>query len=271
MAFKMVLDSLDGLAEEVAKEYVEKDGKFVIQVEGMKTQEDVNKVQSSLTAARTEANQLKQRLGLLGDRKVEDVVAQLDRIPELELAAKGKLDDAKIDEIVETRIKSKLAPIERERDTLKTQLGEKDQVIQTFTEKEKVRAIHKQVRAAAKEAGILDEAVEDALLLADRTFVLTDDGQAVVKADTNFAEGLAPKDWLADLQTKRPHWWGESSGGGAGGNRSGGGGTEPNPFTAEHWNMTKQGEIFNKNPQRAETLAKAAGTTVGGQKPAPKK
>jgi hypothetical protein len=271
MAFKMVLDSLDGLAAEVAAEYVEKDGKYVIQVEGMKTEEDVRKVQNSLTAARTEANTLKQRLSLLGDRKVEDVVAQLDRIPELEAAAKGKLDDAAIDQIVETRIKSKLAPVERERDTLKTQLAEKDQVIGQFTEKEKVRKIHKQVREAAKTAGILDEAVEDALLLADRTFELTEDGLAVVKEGTSFGAGLQPKDWLSDLQTKRPHWWGESSGGGAGGNRQGGGAGGKNPFTAENWNMTEQGKIYNENPTRAETLAKAAGTTVGGPKPAAKK
>jgi hypothetical protein len=271
MAFKMVLDSLDGLAAEVAAEYVEKDGKYVIQVEGMKTADDVAKVQTSLNAARASENALKQRLSLLGDRKVEDVVAELDRIPELELAAKGKLDDAAIDQIVETRIKSKLAPVERERDTLKSQLTEKDQVIGQFTEKEKVRKIHRQVREAAKATGMREEAIEDALLLSDRTLVLADDGVAVVKADFGFTEGLSPKDWLADLQSKRPHWWPDSEGGGAGGNRGGGGSMQKNPWSAENWNMTEQGKIYEADQARAETLAKAAGTTIGGPKPAPKK
>lgn len=89
MAFKLELDSLEGLSEDVAKEYVEKDGKFVIQVEGMKTQADVDAVTRSLTAARQEAQSFKSKLALLGDRKVEDVVAQLDRIPELEADRKS--------------------------------------------------------------------------------------------------------------------------------------------------------------------------------------
>jgi len=270
MAFKMVLDSLEGLPDDVAKEYVEKDGKFHIQVEGMKTADDVAKVQQSLNAARQEAQGFKAKLAMLGDRKVEDVVTLLDRIPELEAAAEGKLDEDKIKQLAEARAKQLVAPVERERDTLKQQVGQAEQRIQEFETKENVRKIHRQVREAAKSAGLLDEAVEDALLLADRTFELTEDGVAVVKQGTSFSEGLQPKDWLTDLQTKRPHWWGESSGGGAGGQR-GAGGSGKNPWTAENWNLTEQGKINRENPQRAETLAKAAGTTVGGQKPQPKK
>lgn len=271
MAFKMVLDSLDGLASEVASEYVEKDGKFHIQVEGMKTQADLDAVQRSLNAARTSETGLKQKLALLGDRKIEDVIPMLDRIPELELAAAGKLDEEKLKEMAEARARQIVAPIERERDNLKTQLNEKDGVIKEFSEKEKTRMIHRQVRSAAKAAGLLDEAVEDALLLADRNFELSEDGRAVVKEGASSAQGLEPKDWLSDLQTKRPHWWPASEGGGAGGNRGGGGVGGKNPWTNENWNMTEQGKILTENRTRAETLAKAAGTTLGGPKPPAKK
>lgn len=271
MAFKMVLDSLEGLPEDVAKEYVERDGKFHIQVEGMKTQADIDRVQTSLTAARTEATTLKGRLALLGDRKVEDVVTLLDRIPELEAAAEGKLDDEKLNSIVETRIKTRTAPLERELGTLKTQLAEKDTLLEALQGKEKTRTLHEQIRNAGKEAKLLDTAIEDALLLGERVFELDDSGNAVVKKDSGFTEGLAPKDWFTDLQAKRPHWWGDSIGGGAGGNRGNGGGPEGNPWTAENWNMTEQGKILNANRSRAETLAKAAGTTIGGQKPPAKK
>lgn len=271
MAFKMVLDSLDGLPEEVAKEYVEKDGKFHIQVEGMKTQADIDRLQTSLNAARASETGLKQKLATLGDVKIEDVPAMLARIPELELAASGKVDEEKLKEMAEARAKTLLAPVERERDTLKTQLGEKDQIIGQYETKDKVRNIHKQVRVAAKESGLREEAIEDALLLADRTFELDESGRAVVKADVDYSQGLTPKDWLADLQTKRPHWWPDSEGGGAGGNRGGGGNVQKNPFTAENWNLTEQGKILNTDRNRAEQLAKAAGTTIGGPKPAPKK
>lgn len=271
MAFKMVLDSLEGLPEDVAKEYVEKDGKFHIQVEGMKTQADFDNLQKSLNAARTGENALKQRLGLLGDIKIEDAVAQLARIPELEAAAEGKLDDDKINGIVEGRIKQKLAPVERERDQLREQLGQKDQTISQFEQRERDRTIRKHIRTAAKESGMREEAVEDALLLGERTFELLEDGSVVVKEGTSFNQGLGPKDWLSDLQSKRPHWWPESEGGGAGGNRGNGGTFAKNPFSAEHWNLTEQGKIVNSDRPRAEQLAKAAGTTIGGGKPAPKK
>jgi hypothetical protein len=271
MAFKMVVDSIDDLAPEVAAEYIEKDGKFHIQVDGMKTQADVDKVSGSLRAARTEADGYKSKLALLGDRPIEDVVALIDRIPELELAAKGNLDQAKVDEIVETRLAAKVAPLQREVGTLKTQLGERDQKLASFEESDRARTLHRQVRIAAKDAGLLDGAVEDALLLADRTFQLGEDGIAVVKAGTPYSEGLTPKDWLSDLQSKRPHWWGPSEGGGAGGNRGGSGGAINNPFSDAHWNLTEQGKILNENRNRADQLAKAAGTTVGGARPAPKK
>jgi hypothetical protein len=269
MAFKMTLDSLEGLPEDVAKEYAEKDGKFHIQVEGMKPPEEFTKIQTSLNAARTEAGQLKQRLSLLGDVKVEDAVAALARIPELEAAAEGKLDDDKINGIVENRIKSKLAPVERERDQFKQQLTEKEQRIAQFETAERTRRIHRQVRQAAKDVGLREEAIEDALLLSDRTMELLEDGNAVVRADTDFQQGLGAKDWLADVITKRPHWLKESEGGGAGGNR-GGGTITKNPWSDEHWNMTEQGKIFNSDSARADQLAKAAGTTIGGPRPAKK-
>jgi hypothetical protein len=43
-----------------------------------------------------------------------------------------------------------------------------------------------------------------------------------------------------------------------------------NPWTADNWNMTEQGKIYTSDPSRAEQLAKAAGTTVGGPRPAKK-
>ena len=271
MAFKMVLETLDDLPEAVANEYTEKDGKFHIQVEGMKTEADLAPLRASLSAARAEAAGFKGKLALLGDRKIEDVIPMLDRIPELEAAAEGKMDENKLKELAETRARALLAPVERERDNLKAQLGEKDTLILTFEAKDKTRSIHRQIRTAAKGAGILDEAVEDALLLADRTFELTEDGRAVVRDGTSYSAGLEPKDWLADLQGKRPHWWPASEGGGAGGNRGGSGPGGKNPWTAENWNMTEQGKILTENRARAETLAKAAGTSLGGQKPAARK
>lgn len=258
------------LPDSLKTEYVEKSGKFEIQVEGMKTQADVDRVQSALVKERADHKAVKDRVSLLGDRKIEDVVVLLDKIPELELAAAGKIDDKKIDQIVETRIATKLAPVVRERDQLKTALTEKDTKINEFATRERSRSIHDAIRAAAGKSKVLPEALEDALLLGERVFEIEENtGRVITRDKVGTTPGIEPDVWFQDLQTKRPHWWGPSGGGG--GTGSGGGGSGPNPFTAEHWNLTEQGKLLTTNPSRADQLARAAGTTVGGPKPAAKK
>lgn len=270
MALKAVVDSIDDLPEEIKKEYIPRDGKFHLDVEGMKTQADIDRLQGALTKERNDHKAVKERLSLLGDRKIEDVVAILDRVPELEAAAQGKLDDEKINQIVESRVKQKLAPVERERDQLKSQLTEKEGVIQEYTAKERTRMIHDKVRAAATASKVLPEALEDALLLAERVFEVDEAGNVVTKDGVGVTPGIQPSVWFTDLQRTRPHWWGPSAGGGAGGNRGGVGG-DKNPFTAEHWNMTEQGKLVQADRAKAEQMAKAAGTSIGGPKPQPKK
>ena len=92
----------------------------------------------------------------------------------------------------------------------------------------------------------------------------------VTKDGIGVTPGIQPEAWFTDLQGTRKHWWGANIGGGGAGNRGGNNAAE-NPWSAENWNMTKQGVLVRENPQKAEQLAKLAGTTVGGKKPAPKK
>ncbi len=54
---------------------------------------------------------------------------------------------------------------------------------------------------------------------------------------------------------------------GAGATGSNGGRNEPNPFSADAWNVTEQGQVVKADAAKAERLAKAAGTTVGGSRP----
>lgn len=275
MALKAILDSIDDLPEDVKKEYVERNGKFELQVEiatdvGVKSFTDFSKLNGALLKERNDHKAVKERLGLLGDRKIEDVLTQLDRIPELEAAAAGKLDETKLNELVEGRLRTRIAPLERERDTLKTQLGERDKAIDSYTAKERTRTIHDEVRRAiGAQSGFQSSAVEDALMYAERMLEVTDEGRVITRDGVGITPGVDATVWLTDMQRNRPHWWGPSIGGGARGGNGGGGGS--NPWTAENWNMTEQGRIYRENPSQAEQLAKVAGTTIGGQKPQPRK
>lgn len=271
MALKAILDNLDNVPEALKGEYVEKNGKFELQVEGMKTQADVDRVAEALRKEKNDFTAFKSQFAPLAGKKVEDIVAALDRIPELEEAAKGKIDDEKLNGMVETRIKARIAPLERENNNLKTQVAEKDKVIGEFQGKEKNRTIQDAVRKAGVAAKILPSAMEDALILAERHFDVEEGtGRVVTKEGIGVTPGLEPSSWFTDMGKTREHWWGQSIGGGAGGNR-GGGGAGTNPFSAEHWNLTEQGRIVKADAAKAEQLAKAAGTTVGGPKPAPRK
>lgn len=274
MGLKAALDTLDELDESLHEHYKkdDKSGKYILDVEEVTKLPDVERLTTSLNKERTDHKGTKAKLApfaALGDPAA--LQAQLDRIPELEAAAEGKLDEGKINSIVEGRLKTKLAPLERERDQLKSQLTEKDEVIKTYTVAETRRKVSGAVTKAARELKVVDTAVEDIEIIGERLFEITEDGSVVTKDGVGVTPGLSPKAWLEDMQAKRPHWWGPSVGGGAGGNGKGGGVGGPNPWTAEGWNLTEQGQILRADRAKAERLAKAAGTSIGGAKPAPKK
>lgn len=269
---KAVLDNLDDLDESLHSEYVENptDKKFYLKVEEIDSLPVVKKLKEENGARRIELKKVKTSLEAFGDLKPDEVREQLDRIPELEAAASGKIDETKIETIVQARIKKVVAPIERERDTFKTQVAEKDKEIEGFKTERVTRKIHDAVVKAATGSKMLDSAREDAIMLAERVFEVGEDGSVATKDNVGVTPGISPEVWLTEMQEKRPHWWGNSVGGGATGSRQNGGFNE-NPFTREHWNMTKQGEMVKANRTRAEQMAKAAGTTIGGGMPAAKK
>ena len=249
--------------------YTEKNGKWELtEVTGIRTEADVARVQNALAKERADHKKAKDALGSFGDLKPDEVLAKLDRIAELEELAKGKVDETKIDELVEKRIKSRIAPIEREKQTLTQKVTELTGEVEKFRIGQTRQTIQESVRQAAVKAKLLPEAVEDALVLAERVFVLDETGRVQVKDDSGFTAGVEPEVWFTEIQSKRPHWWGTSQGAGS---RPGGGGTGPNPFSREHWNLTEQGKLVRTDRAKAEQLAKAAGTTIGGKVPPAKK
>lgn len=273
MKLKHTVDNLDGLDEAFHPLYTEKDGKFVLTgVEGVKTQADVDAVRRSLEKERADHKATKEKFRPF-EAHADDheaVLSKLDRFDELEAASKGKIDDGKINEMVETRLKAKTAPLEREVKKLK------DDNATLLTENGELKAADKRriVRDNIREAGLKtkmrESAIEDAMLLGERVLDIDETGKVVTRDGVGVTPGVDAEVWLTEMQPKRTHWWPESVGGGGKGSGGGGGGGT-NPFTAEGWNTTDQGRLFRENPQKAEQLAKSAGTTIGGPKPAPRK
>lgn len=263
MTIKATYGTIDEVPEPFRELFEERGGAYhLTKIEGIKTEADIARVTRALDAERqAHAGLRTQFSGFLGDRKLEDVQAMLDRIPELETLANSKVDPNKLEELAEARIRTKLTPLERQIAQLTAANAEKDAALNQFVTKEKTRTIHDAVRQAATAAKVIPHAQEDVLMLAERLFEVNSDGTVTTK------DGLDASTWLTDMAAKRPHWWPASQGGGAGGSGSGSGFPE-NPWSAAHWNMTKQGQILTQQGQaKAEMMARAAGTTVGGPRP----
>lgn len=271
MVLKAIYDKQEDVPEAYRELYAERDGKFELSgIEGIKTQADVDRLATALTKERTDHKATKDRLAAWGDLKPDETRTQLDRIPELEAQA-DKVDDEKLDKLFEARTRTKLAPVERERDGLKTKLEEALGKVAEFETKERVRAIHDAVRSEAMKSKVVESALDDVLMVAERVFEVSEDGWVKTRDGMGVTPGIAASDWLSEMQPKRPHWWPASEGGGA---RPGGGGTAfpNNPWGGgESWNVTEQMRVVKTlGPERAEQMAKAAGTTVGGPRPQPK-
>jgi hypothetical protein len=271
MKIKLSYNSESDIPEGYADLYTEKDGKWVLtNVEGMKTQEDINKQLEANRKERDAHKETLEKLKAFGDLDPEETLTKLDRIEELEAAAGDKLDDAKINEMVESRMKTKIAPLEREIEKLKSENGEKEKSINEYKEKDRTRHIEDAVRKAAIDAKIVPTALDDVLLLANRVFDVSEDGSVFTKDNSGVTPGVEPSVFLSDMQEKRPHWWPASQGGGAGGNNGNGMGGANNPFTAKNWNLTEQGKLHRESPEKAEQMAKAAGVKLGATRPAEK-
>lgn len=270
MAIQVVVEDINTVDEKYRDLYSEKNGKWELtEVAGIRTEADVTRLQSALNKERADHKKAKETLQKFDGLDPEEVRTKLDRVVELEELVKGKPDDNKINEIVEQRLKSRIAPLEREKTTLATKLAEKEKAIEELTHRERRSKIVEEIRSAATKAKLLPEAIDDAVLLGMQTMDLDEMGAVRVKANSGFTEGVDPSVWFTELQNKRPHWWGTSSGSGARG--SGGSNSGENPFSHEHWNLTKQGQLMKENPKRAEEMARSAGTTIGGKRPPAKK
>lgn len=263
-------DTIDSVPEAFRTLFSEQNGKAVLTgVSGMKTQRDVDSVSEALRKERADHAQAREALKPWSGYKHDEVIAKLDKFPELEAlaAAAGNIDD-KVKAVIEPRIAQATAPLQRELTTMKTEVDTwRTRATTAETNLTSYRR-NDGVRAAATELAVVNTAITDIELVASVYFEQTDDGKFVTKSGIDgVTPGLGFKEWLRDMQKSRPHWWPASQGGGGnGGNGNGPGGS--NPWSKDGWNMTEQGKIVNTQGMTvAEQMARSAGTKVGGLRP----
>lgn len=275
MKLKLSYNSQEDIPNGYEALYTEKDGKWVLTgIEGMKTQEDITRLSESLRKEREDHKKVKDVLAKLGgpDLDADALVEKLDEYEELKLRVEsgegGKIDDKKVEELVEQRVQRRLAPVERERDRLKTRNTELENENGTLKGTITRGTVESELRRHATEGKVVTSALDDILDIGANIFEVAEDGAVVTKQGLrNVPAGVTPDVWLSDMKEKRPHWWPASQGGGAGGS-GGGNGTGVNPWTKDNWSIEAQAQLVRTDPGKADRLAKAAGVHVGAMSPA---
>jgi len=273
MVIKAVYDKLEDIPDTYRDLFTEKGEKWELTgVEGLKTAGDVTRIQTALEKERASHKAAKAKLAEWGDLTPDGVHAKLDRFDELETAAGGKLDDAKIEEMVGKRVEAKLktvtAPLERELTKRKTELDAANSTLVTLQTDLQGRVLRDTLRPILNERHVLPEHHEDVFMFAERHLQRTDDGHFITRDGVGVTPGLPPKDWIDEFLPKKPGWLPPSVGGGARG--SGAPGLANNPWSDAHWNMTAQGAYLTQHGvEKAKQAATAAGTTIGGPRPKP--
>lgn len=268
MMLKLFYKNKDDIPKGKEDLFTEVGGQWVLtEVQGIKTQSDIDRIHDSLKKERTDHDSTKEKLKAWGDLKPDETLVSLDRMKELEAAGADKLDEDKINEIVEGRLAQKTGPLERDIAKLteerNTAVSERDGLQSTIS----TRNMHEVIRQEAVKAKVHPSAISDIELIASNVMEFDENNNLVTKANSGVTPGVDVATYLKEKQETNPHWWPASVGGGAGG---GGGGTgrSDNPWKRDSWNVTKQGQIFkNEGEDAAKAAAAAAGTTLYGGLP----
>lgn len=271
---KAVYDSLDDIPESVEdfrSLFTERDGRYELSgLPGVKTTADIERLQRNLSLERDSHKQTKERFRPFAELDPEEVFAKLDKLPELEAAASGKLDEAGIEEIasrrVEGAVRSKVAPLERKLKDAATELEALREQHAVLSQERAARQRSDALRPLLAKAGVLPQHYEDVELYAERHLEQAEDGNWVTRDGVGVTPGFQTQEWLAEMLEKRPGWLPANVGGGSRGSGSQVSGN--NPFSKSNWNVTAQGALIQtKGREYAERMAAAAGTKVGGSRP----
>lgn len=276
MMLKALYEKQDDVPEQYAELFSERNGKFELTgIEGVKTTADVDRLKDALSKERKERKEANEKLEGFEHIDLEQITKDKEELDETKIRLVAALksgdgiDDEQLAKLVDAKVATQMAPVTREMDKLKKTNGEQSDLITGFETQNTHRTISDSVRKAASVSKIIETARDDVIMLAERVFEITEDGAVITKENNGVTPGVAPDVWLNEMQEKRPHWWPASQGGGAGGGS--GGGFAKNPFSEAHWNMTAQGAAVREDRAKADRMAIAAGTTVGGPKPLPRK
>lgn len=281
---KTVYEKAEEIPEGYNELYAERGGKFeLVEVEGVKTQADIDRINEALRKEKTDHKAAKEKLQKFGEIDPDQLPAQLEELIEAkarlnQLTAEGKLDETKIAERIEAAVNRAVGPIDRDKKAVERALEAERKKVEAAQGEISKRdqqilntKIEQSLREGANVSKILPTAIDDAVLLSARYFEVAEDGRTITRADSGVTPGLDPKEFFKDMQEKKPHWWPVSQGGGSRGAGGATGFDKGNPWSEQGWNVTGQGAYVKQHgPEKAAQAAASVGSKLGATRPTPK-
>ena len=255
MALKFKLKSKDEIPAGLETHYVERDGAWFLDADGVADKAKLDEFRSTNVALLKERDELKTRFEGIDPDEVRKLAQEKKALEEQQRLKAGEFD-----KVLEARLKTaraewdkQFSAISAERDALNARLTsiQIDQAVVTEATKRGLRAT----------------ALPDITARARTTFKLVNgvpqafeaDGQTV-RAGKDGVTPMTLAEWVDMQVSDAPHLFESNAGGGAAGNGSGGVGNRSvkNPFRKETWNLTEQMRLQKTDPQLAARLKTTA-------------
>lgn len=270
MSLKVIVDSLDDIPAALHEFYVEKDGKFTLQLgEDVRSHPEVLALKSALDRQKADNARIKAELaeikGKGADVPDDFDAAEWERLKAEDAARTADPDNKDASKRVEAATAALKAQHERALAALQKKydadIGERDQRIAAQDARERSRLVDDGLTKALIDAGVTRPPLLRAAkaMLQSDVEVADEDGQFVARMRAEVGGTEIPayiQNWVNTEDGKvfvEP-----ASGVGAKGN---GNGRAPvnNPFSAANWSKTEQARLLTTDRPRAERLAMSAG------------
>jgi hypothetical protein len=251
MALKFKFKTKDEIPPELQSLYVERDGAWILEVEGMVEKSKHEEFRTNNIAL---TNQLKRFEGI-----DPDAVRQLAEDKQ-KLLEERQLKAGEVDKVIEARLKTARTEWDKTHGVV---VAERDALTGRLT----AIQIDQAVVTEATKRGLRATALPDITARARQSFKLVNGVPQSFEADGQTArmgkDGVSPMtlaEWVDALVSDAPHLFEANAGGGAAGSGSGGAGNRSvkNPFRKDSWNLTEQMKLQKSDPQLAARLKASA-------------
>ena len=255
MALKFKYASKEQIPAEQAALYVERDGVFVLDADGVVEKAKLDEFRNTNVALLKERDDLKKRFEGIDPDEVRKLADEKRKLEEAQ-----QLKTGEVDKVIEARVKNLRAELEKQVFTLTSERDALNARLVTIQ-------IDQGVITAATKRGLRPTAIPDITSRARLLFKLVNGTPLAFEADGQTVrygrDGVTPmtlEEWVDAQVSEAPHLFESNAGGGAAGNGSGGVGNKSvkNPFRRETWNLTEQMKLQKTDPGLAARLKAAA-------------